>query len=267
MAHIDRRFYKAPGHVIHFLTVPVFTLLCILLADPYDLHSWMDMGKGMFTMNLSITFAIMIASITITRMIILTLRKVMRMTWGVYILWCTGEIVLTCLFLSIYFAVIMRYQMTYFPLMLYILLSMGSLMTVPYAIITLSLQLYCKSHKKPEAVKEDLVRFLDDNKKLRLIITKESVLYISAEENYVKICYSDSGKIKSHTLRSSMRALEAMLNSHGLVRCHRSYFINPARIRLVRKDSSGYALAELDIDGLEPIPVSKKYSQALSAFI
>ena len=77
----------------------------------------------------------------------------------------------------------------------------------------------------------------------------------------------ENGRLRKFTLRSSMRALEEQLQSHGLVRCHRSYFVNPARVKMVKKDAGGYALASLDREGVEPVPVSKRYYEALSALL
>jgi DNA-binding LytR/AlgR family response regulator len=58
-----------------------------------------------------------------------------------------------------------------------------------------------------------------------------------------------------------------MLARHGLVRCHRSYFINAAHVDLVRKDANGFALAQLDWEDIKPIPVSKRYYEAVTAVL
>ena len=93
------------------------------------------------------------------------------------------------------------------------------------------------------------------------------MLFIEAEENYVHIVHLDYGRVKDFTLRSSMRALEEMLSRHGLVRCHRSYFVNSSHVDLVKKDANGFALAQLDREGLKPIPVSKRYYDSLTALL
>ena len=64
-----------------------------------------------------------------------------------------------------------------------------------------------------------------------------------------------------------MRALEESLARHGLVRCHRSFFINASHVDLLRKDANGYALAQLDKDGVKPIPVSRRYYDAVIALL
>ena len=64
-----------------------------------------------------------------------------------------------------------------------------------------------------------------------------------------------------------MRALEEALERHGLVRCHRSFFLNPAHVELVRKDAIGFALAQLDREEVKQIPVSKRYYDALTTLL
>jgi len=51
------------------------------------------------------------------------------------------------------------------------------------------------------------------------------------------------------------------------VRCHRSYFLNALHVDLLKKDQNGYMLAKLDRDGLDPIPVSKRYYEAVTAVL
>ena len=75
--------------------------------------------------------------------------------------------------------------------------------------------------------------------------------------------YLDKGKAKKFILRSSMRALEDTLAKHGLVRCHRSYFINPPFIRIVHRDESGLIVADLNQEGYESIPISRKYQDVV----
>ena len=112
-----------------------------------------------------------------------------------------------------------------------------------------------------------LIRFYDNQKRLKLVLASSSVLYIEAEENYVHIVHLDNGQVKDFTLRSSMVALEDVLAKHGLVRCHRSFFVNPIHVDLVRKDEIGYALAVLNREGLKSVPVSRRYYESLTAIL
>jgi DNA-binding LytR/AlgR family response regulator len=95
----------------------------------------------------------------------------------------------------------------------------------------------------------------------------EAILYISAEENYVNIYYTDNGRVKSYVLRSSMKALDELCQDHGLIRCHRSYYINPAHVKVLRKDREGLVHAELDVTDVMDIPVTKRYYDRLSELL
>ena len=112
-----------------------------------------------------------------------------------------------------------------------------------------------------------LIRFYDEYKKLRLVIAHEAVMFIKSEDNYVQIHYLDKNKTQKFILRSSMRALEEDLSKKGLVRCHRSYFINPAYIKIVHRDASGLIVAELNQDGFDSIPISRKYQDAITKLL
>ena len=95
----------------------------------------------------------------------------------------------------------------------------------------------------------------------------EAVAYIRSEDNYVNIFYLDQGLVKKFMLRSSMRALEDLLSKHGLVRCHRSYFVNPAFIKIVHRDAAGLIVADLKLEGQESIPISRKYQDAITRLL
>ena len=93
------------------------------------------------------------------------------------------------------------------------------------------------------------------------------MIFIRSEDNYVQIHYLDQSRAKKFILRSSMRALEDTLSKHGLVRCHRSWFINPSYIKIVHRDGSGQIVAELNVDGYESIPISRKYHDEVSRLV
>ena len=112
-----------------------------------------------------------------------------------------------------------------------------------------------------------LIRFYDEYKKLRFVIAPEAVLFIRSEDNYAQIHYLDKGKPQKFILRSSMKALEDILKQHGLIRCHRSYFVNPSFIKMVRRDEAGLIVADMKQEGIESIPISRKYQEDISKIL
>ena len=80
----------------------------------------------------------------------------------------------------------------------------------------------------------------------------------------MNIYYVENGRVKDYSLRSSMKAIDELCQDNGLVRCHRSFYINPAHVKVLRKDKDGIMYAELDVDDVRHIPVSKTYYGRLS---
>jgi DNA-binding LytR/AlgR family response regulator len=111
------------------------------------------------------------------------------------------------------------------------------------------------------------MRFYDVNRNLKFVVTADTILYIGAEENYINIYYTDGGKVKSYVLRNSMRSVDELCLTNGLVRCHRSFYINPSHVRVLRKDKEGFVSAELDVDDVREIPVSKKFYNNLAEML
>ena len=63
-----------------------------------------------------------------------------------------------------------------------------------------------------------------------------------------------------------MKALESLCEGKGLVRCHRSYIINPSHVKALSKGKEGLIEAEMDIE-CPPIPVSKRMYDDLSSLL
>jgi hypothetical protein len=254
-----------PVAVMFFTVVPVFYFLFVLAYNPFGSHSFLSEGAG-FTLNLIITTLIVLGVTVLSRVLVFILRNVLELNWSLYILWCVGEVVVCGLFMSIPMAIAYAPDHNYFTVMSQCVLFMAAILDFPLALITLAVQAYVlnrRARSAPQVDEKKLIRFYDEQKRLKLVVSSDAVLYIESEENYVHIVYLDNGRVRRFTLRSSMRALEEVLARHGLVRCHRSYFLNSAHVDLVRKDTNGYALAQLDREGLDPIPVSKRYYDAL----
>jgi DNA-binding LytR/AlgR family response regulator len=64
-----------------------------------------------------------------------------------------------------------------------------------------------------------------------------------------------------------MRAVDDLCLSNGLVRCHRSFYVNPSHVSVLRKDKEGFVSAELDMDDVRDIPVSKKFYNNLAEML
>lgn len=270
MKAIARTFYKMPATILFFTVVPVFFFLFVLAYDPFHISDFLAAGKERYTLNLIICSLIVLGVMVFSRMLLFLLRKTLDLNWSLYILWCTGEIVEMGLFMSIPMGIGWSGVQTYFTTMSLCVLYTAAILVFPLSILTMAVQLHVlgkRARLAPTVDERTLIRFYDEQKRLKIVLSSDAILYIESEDNYVHIVYLDNGKVKEYTLRSSMRALEEAVERHGLVRCHRSFFLNPSHVELLRKDAIGFALAQLDREEVKQIPVSKRYYDAITALL
>ena len=265
MKTIARTFYKMPVTVMFFVAVPIFYFLFVLAYKPFDMEAFLAVGQGRYALQLIVSTLIVFGVMLFSRMLLFLLRRVLDLNWPLYVLWCFGEVILCGLFLSIPMGIGWA-ERPYFTVMSLCILYMAGILVFPLSLITMAVQLHIlgkRADLAPAVDEKTLIRFYDEQKRLKLVVASDAVLYIEAEENYVHIVHLDNGKVKDFELRSSMRALEEVLQRHGLVRCHRSFFVNSAHVELLKKDVNGYALAQLDQEKVKNIPVSKKYYDSI----
>ena len=124
------------------------------------------------------------------------------------------------------------------------------------------------AQKEEQATYDDsLMRFVDSTQRVKLMIASSAVLYIKAEENYVHIRYMEGDRLKEYALRASMKSLEELMHKHGLIRCQRSYYVNPQHIKVLRRDKEGMITAELNTPQAQNIPVSPRYYEELAKWL
>lgn len=254
--------------LLHSFIIPLFVLVFTIYYKPYSTYELLQMENASFAFNSTMLFCIALVSVSITRCWLYLIGKYKNVPRPSYALWCLGEIVVTSMFMSLYIVLMSRNHLQYFETAGIMVVKMLSTCIYPYGFLWLGLELYAKCNEEPVPAEDSsLIRFYDEYKKLRLVIAPEAVLFIRSEDNYVQIHYLDAGKTKKFVLRSSMRSLEDTLSKHGLVRCHRSYFINPVFIKIVHRDSAGLIVAELKQDGFESIPISRKYQNEITRLL
>lgn len=260
MDRIIAKIVSLSGTVIHSLVIPLFTFVFILYYRPYVVYNFMNMENASFGFNSTILFCIIIVSVSITRWGLFALGRCRNISSISYLLWCIGEILIASLFCALYLVLMSRGEHTFFEISGISILGLLTIMVYPYGVLWLCFERYLRNGETTTSIDENsLIRFYDEYKKLRFVIAHEAIIFIKSEENYVQIHYLDKNRTKKFVLRSSMRALEEDLSKKGLVRCHRSYFINPAYIKIVHRGDSGLIVAELNQDGFESIPISRKY--------
>lgn len=250
----------------HAFMVPLFSFVFAILYKPFSIPSVLEMDNATYSFNITILLCIVLGVMMLSRGVLFLLRRRTTYSGVIYALWCIGEIILSALFVSLYLTLMLGGERGYFDVVGSTIGRFMGIAIYPYALLWLGLELYAKRHTE-EVDSSSLIKFYDEYRKLRFVIDSEAVIFLKSEENYVQIHYIEHSKTKKFVLRSSMRALEEQMSHYGLVRCHRSYYINPDHIKMIRKEPSGVVVALLKEEGYEPIPISRKYQEEINRML
>ena len=249
--------------LVHIFGVPVFFLGFILIYESRWAMNFLEAGNGDVFNTLMLT-SILLGVICASRITMTSVREHLDMTWWEYSLWSFGEVMVFSCFAALYMALVYG-SYGYFPALGKCMQLIFSILPYPYIIIALLFAYIFPD--ETEVAEEDLVRFADTTGRLKLVIAHDVILFIEARENYISIHYMEGEKQKEYSLRQSMRGIESLMDKHGIIRCQRSFFVNPRHVKVLRRDKEGLIQAELDIANSRPVPVSPKYYEQLSKLL
>ena len=108
----------------------------------------------------------------------------------------------------------------------------------------------------------DIINIADNKGVLKLSVKLDNLYYIKAEDNYTIVYYSRNGLLNRYMIRCKMQTIEDTFRDTPLMRCHRTYLVNTKKIKVLRHESDGFYM-DFDFNGIDPIPVSKTYSEAV----
>ncbi len=265
MSQISKVFRRFIPQLLHMILLPVFFFAFMLIYKPFS--SVQFFGGEWFGVHLTISSCILLLCVILMRLLYYYLP--LRLNYSLYISWCFSEVIFSSFFVALYIWLVRQKPVPYFESFAVSFQYLSTSLIFPYLTLAISLRLHeliTKSEQEANGT-NIRIRFYDDRHNLKLVLTDESLLYIAAEENYVNIYYVENGKLRNYVLRSSMKALDEICHEHGMVRCHRSYFVNPKHVTVLRKDKEGIVYAELDAKDAMRIPVTKRYYDKLSEML
>ncbi len=265
MSQVSKAFRRFVPQLLHMFVLPIFFFAFMLIYHPFNSDEFL--GGEWFGVHLTITTCIILLSVAIMRLLYYYLP--LTLNYSLYITWCFCEVIFSSFFVALYVWLVRLKPMTYFETFATVFQYISTSLVFPYIILALSLRLHEMLNKEEssETAGNRRMRFYDDRHNLKIVLTEETILHISAEENYVNIFYTENGRIRNYVLRSSMKAIDELCQENGLVRCHRSYYVNPRHIKVLRKDKEGIIYAELDAHDSMHIPVTKRYYDRLSEML
>lgn len=269
MTALPKEYATRKGLFYHVFGVPLFVFGMLLLFSPTSFDRF-SIPFSRYSFHVTMVLCIVLVLMAITRLMFLIFnRKRPSIPWGKSLMLCALEVVLVSGFSALYFWLMSGKAEAYFWFFGLSLVCFFVLMLVPYVVIDLYFMLLAKddliSNKSRDAAKEK-IRFMDERDNLKLVVAAESVLYVQSDENYVKVCYLEDGEIKFCSIRNTMKRVEETCVRGGLIRCHRSYFVNSARVQSLQKDKE-FTYAMLDVANASRVPVSKNYYDQLAALM
>ncbi len=265
MTDLPAVFRKPTSQVIHALAIPLAFFAFVLIYRPFNLGEELLLGRFSFGVNLTLIACILFGSMALMRTLFHLVRE--RINQPLYFCWCLLEITISALFVALYVWLMDRVAEPYFVVVTHLYGWLFSVLLIPYVVAGMALALVERSRQPLEEPSQELkMRFYDERKNLKLVVTTASVLYIAAQENYVQVFYLEGERVRDYLVRASMRSIEELCAENGLKRCHRSYYLNPAHVKTLRREKEGVIVAELDVAGQE-VPVTKRYYDDLVAIL
>lgn len=263
-----KKLFSLSGFWAHLIGLPLFVLGLLLLFFPYGFKN-LEVTFSRYSFHITMTFCIVLLVMLISRLTTYFIHKKTPLTRTQYYLLCGAEILFSSGFTGLYLWLFTGKSEAYFMFFGNALVYLAVAMAIPYIIIYQHFLIQDKEEMLRDAdrlAQGEKVRFLDERGNVKLIVSQQSILYIQSEENYLRIYYLDDGKLNTYLLRSSMKRIEETCAKNGLVRCHRSYFVNKNRVQVLQKDKD-FTYAILDVPNTAHIPVSKNYYDQILAIL
>jgi hypothetical protein len=252
----------------HLVGLPLFVLGLLLLFCPFAFKEY-EITFSKYSFHSTMTFCIIVLVILVSRLSMSFIHRKRELSLRQYLFLCLFEILFSAGFTALYLWLFSKKEEAYFVYFGYSLVYLAVAMIIPYIILYQHFAILEKETALDDVSKftqGEKIRFMDERGNLKFIVAQPSILYIQSDENYLRIYYLDEGKVNNYLLRSSMKRIEDMCAKNGLIRCHRSYFVNKDHVQVLQKEKE-FTYAILDVTNAAHIPVSKNYYDQIAAIL
>lgn len=257
------------------LITGVFAFIFTNIFEPFGIYNSVD--KSGFEIFLEINIAIVgvVASLAFSQFVI---RKVFRLgsfTYFNILFWFLIESIIIGLVWTFLTLLIDGSSLLFFDLWFANILESVFLVGLPY----FTTLIYLSSNEKNKTVTQlqdqlnkekidpdTLISFKENSNKTKLSLRLGDLLYVESSDNYVLIFYSNGSKLEKRVLRNSIKQLEQELTPYDIIRCHRSYMVNPINISRKEKTTKGLNLFFRKFEEIV-VPVSKSYATELEKIL
>lgn len=279
---------KIPGYLlgkyqlIGTVTFSVlFALVFLIIYIPFSKTAWFELGTSELFKNTLVYGCTAIIFLSFSRSLMYKSKGVFGMQWWTYIVWCIGEIIMICAIYSwMTVNAIQPADETGWDIFGKSLLFGTIAIGIPYIISGMFFAIIDKDNTirlmnyenvvtdeihKPNVPMQRITLF-DNSGTLKFSVNPDNLLYIEADDNYIKVWYTDNrGDLKQYMLRCRLKTVEASFRGCGLVRCHRKYIVNIKKVATLRKEGDSYLL-DLINQEIQPLPVTKTYTDSVLSY-
>jgi len=260
---------KKEDRYLLIVVVFVFSVIFLNVFQPFNIGRWYsDSGIIKFLRLSSYGFVIAIVFL-FTQFPLRKIFNLQQFTVKSYLLWLIIEIALINLvYIFLYGNPIGNFINDLGFSLKYTLLSIW----LPYSFAVLIV--YYKNQRaeisslKTNANKpteKRLIVFKDENGKIKFSVVAKDLLLLESTDNYVSVFYILQNKVQRKLLRNSLKNLEEMLKENAIIRCHRSFMVNPTNVEFMQKDGKKLNIKIKHFE--KSIPVSEKYSSPFLDFL
>lgn len=258
------------SQLVYVVLMPAFFMGFCMLYDPFNVKSLYELGGLGHGFHLLMISCIIFLTMLLGRTAFYVLVKKTSLQWWQYALWCFGEAFAASCFTALYTVLFMAGAQPFFDCLGDCMELVFLTLVYPYVFMVMWQIINNREEdisSKEAASDDSLVKFYDEHKRLKLSIASGAILFIAADFNYIRINYLEGGKVKTFQVRNSMKSQEENASAHGLVRCHRSYYVNPKHVKVLTREADGQIVAVMDCEEPRQVPISKQYFEQLTALL
>jgi hypothetical protein len=259
--------------ILHTYGIVIFNFIFLLFFQPFRLSN-LDFYNRLKA--LLIYFIVILPVLLINLYLMKRVFKI-KYTVGNTILWFAWTFFLVAVGLFIINAYLFNRGQFYFSLFFWFISIALTTSIIPLAIIVLYHYnfLLTKRLGKANEINEILKYkhvvgdksfiITDENNNKKIMLSLDSLLYITSADNYIDVFYYQDGNVKHEMIRNSLSNIEkTYVDIKQLFRCHKSYIVNTTKVSSITGNSAGYKLKIQNTDKL--IPVSRMHNRIVEIF-
>ncbi len=269
--YLNQPFPKLTSRWKLIITISLFVAIFLIIFQPFGIHLIQNKililsGYGL------VTFLVLFINLIVVEHLFPKTFSEKKWTigkeflWLLWIIFCIGlGNALYTNYLFDYF----RFNLMFFVQFQLITLTIG---LIPTSILIITKQKYLlqRNIKSAQQLNNDLkegqtgifsdslVRIYSDNERDYIEFNPNDFYFIESSGNYIEIYITENNQLIRKTLRCTLkRAMFFLKNISEIVRCHRAYIVNSAKITSAKGNSQGL---KLHLDHYETeVPVSRNY--------